>query len=415
MKQLISKLKRIFFTITDHPHGDLLSLCFHDSPSQTAPLAVQSRPLNQLHHDDPTNNVFSLLNYGAAGDGFTDDTQFKRRENRSMLNYLCMFCKPFSSFELHHSNQAFNEAWNEVCSSSLPSPVLYVPPHKTFLLHPLVLKGPCNSSNIQIELLGNMVAPSDPSEWQCDYQEGTYTNCPSWLTFYHVNDLYITGGGNSTIDGRDSTWVYAYNLTIKAPKRSPNTDGIHISHSQNVFVYDSQIGTGDDCISIVDGSSYLNIDSISCGPGHGISIGSLGRGGDTVAVEYIHASSAVKISNVTYNQISGTSDRPTAIKFDCSETVPCTDIVVNDINIPSTRKGKKTSTYCQNVYGKIQGQVIPRCRVGMSCKEEKKIRGVKEEETAIDSSHNVYPIGLGYQVCNQIEGEKKKKMPIKKG
>ncbi|XP_042481051.1 probable polygalacturonase At1g80170 [Macadamia integrifolia] len=395
--------------------------------------SVQSRPLPDQTLDDQghdTTHVFSLLNYGAVGDGVTDDTQ------------------------------AFKEAWNQVCNSSLPSPVLHVPSGKTFLLHPLDLEGPCRSANVTVQIMGNMVAPSDPSEWQCDYLEGSY-NCPAFLTFQHMNNLYITGSEGITIDGQGhnwwdlschqttliirqssnvhlrnlnimdgpnmhifiqaSSWIYASNITISAPKSSPNTDGIHIQYSQNVFVSDSIIGTGDDCISIGDATSFINISRISCGPGHGISIGSLGRGGSTAAVENVHVSdvefsgtsngvriktwqggkgyarnimfekiqfydvvypiiidqhycdrhfkdscqnsdegSAVKVSNVTYNQVYGTSDRPTAIKFDCSETVPCTDIVVNNINIPSTRRGRKTSSYCQNVYGSAHGLVIPR-------------------------------------------------------
>ncbi|KAJ4960975.1 hypothetical protein NE237_020885 [Protea cynaroides] len=271
----------------------------------TAPVSGQSRLLYDQPQYDNHTNVFSLLDYGAVGDGFTDDTQ------------------------------AFQEAWNGVCSSSVPSPVLHVHPDKTFLLHPLVLQGPCKSNNISVEIQGTIVAPSDISEWKCDSDEGTY-NCPSWLTFENVNDLYIIGGeGKSTIDGRgqkwwdlschkagcgqlpmmlivrnsnnvhinhlnivnspvmhliifSSKWVYIHNINIEAPKRSPNTDGLHISHSQNVFVYDSHIGTGDDCVSIEDQSSNINIDSISCGPGHGISIGGLGGGGNTATVEYIH-------------------------------------------------------------------------------------------------------------------------------
>jgi polygalacturonase len=34
---------------------------------------------------------------------------------------------------------------------------------------------------------------------------------------------------------------------------------------------------GDDCISIQTGCSNINIHNVNCGPGHGISIGGLGR------------------------------------------------------------------------------------------------------------------------------------------
>ncbi|KAJ0098476.1 hypothetical protein Patl1_22124 [Pistacia atlantica] len=76
---------------------------------------------------------------------------------------------------------------------------------------------------------------------------------------------------------------------IGAPEHSPNNDGIHVQQSSNVFIDQTRIGTGDDCISIGDGSSHLNITNISCSPGHGISIGSLGGKGEfnTVAFVYV--------------------------------------------------------------------------------------------------------------------------------
>ncbi|XP_022897559.1 polygalacturonase-like [Olea europaea var. sylvestris] len=70
--------------------------------------------------------------------------------------------------------------------------------------------------------------------------------------------------------------VQASNLTISAPEGSPNTDGIHVSKSQNIEISSCTIGTGDDCISIVNGSQNVQATDITCGPGHGISIRSLG-------------------------------------------------------------------------------------------------------------------------------------------
>lgn len=59
-------------------------------------------------------------------------------------------------------------------------------------------------------------------------------------------------------------------LKLIAPDTSPNTDGIHISTSINVQVAKNTIETGDDCISMIQGSENVFINRLKCGPGHGI-------------------------------------------------------------------------------------------------------------------------------------------------
>lgn len=59
-------------------------------------------------------------------------------------------------------------------------------------------------------------------------------------------------------------------LKINAPATSPNTDGIHMSHSINVKISKSSVETGDDCVSMIQGLNNATINKLKCGPGHGI-------------------------------------------------------------------------------------------------------------------------------------------------
>ncbi|XLR64533.1 hypothetical protein S83_015205 [Arachis hypogaea] len=81
---------------------------------------------------------------------------------------------------------------------------------------------------------------------------------------FNVNEL---GCQNFTFDG----------FKVIAPGNSLNTDGIHLGRSNGVRILNTDIAVGDDCISIDDGSVNTHIYNVKCGPGHGISVGSLGK------------------------------------------------------------------------------------------------------------------------------------------
>ncbi|RZC58705.1 hypothetical protein C5167_006001, partial [Papaver somniferum] len=161
---------------------------------------------------------------------------------------------------------------------------------------------------------GQIIAPENINQWKC---HDSSSICENWILFYHVDGLFIHGSGS--LDGRgsnwwehskcnhkeikiiqsnnvyisnlkflnspkkhifilESTWVYISNVEIvHAPPGSPNTDGIYVSRSSNVYVEHSHIATGDDCISIGPDTSHINVNNIKCGPGHGISIGKYGK------------------------------------------------------------------------------------------------------------------------------------------
>ncbi|XWS59132.1 hypothetical protein CRYUN_Cryun08bG0095900 [Craigia yunnanensis] len=357
-----------------------------------------------------------------------------------------------------NDTEAFEKAWKEACSSK-GAVVLEVPEKKSYLLKPIRFSGPCKS-DLTIQIYGTIEASND----RLDYKEDSR----HWLIFDSVDNLLIEGGGN--INGNGKIWwensckinkdlpckdaptaltfyksknlivrnlniqdaqqihvsfekctnVQASSLKVKAPGKSPNTDGIHITDTQNIQITNTVIGTGDDCISIVSGSQNVQAMDITCGPGHGISIGSLGsgnskayvsgvtvdgakligttngvriktwQGGSGTAsnikfqnIEMYNVSnpiiidqnycdqdkpckgqpSAVQVQNVVYQNIQGTSSSDVAIDFDCSKSRPCQGITLQNVNLKGEGKEVATAT-CNNVQTTIIGNVSPGCSSG---------------------------------------------------
>ncbi|KAL6007029.1 hypothetical protein ACLOJK_032525 [Asimina triloba] len=67
--------------------------------------------------------------------------------------------------------------------------------------------------------------------------------------------------------------------------------------------------------------------------------------------------SAVQISQIMYENISGTSKTPEVMKFACSDTFPCSNIVLADINL-ETDSGD-AETFCNCAVGFDYGVVRP--------------------------------------------------------
>ncbi|XP_068338836.1 probable polygalacturonase At2g43860 [Pyrus communis] len=171
--------------------------------------------------------------------------------------------------------------------------------------------------------------------------------------------------------------IHIENVLIEAPERSPNTDGIHISASHYVFVTNAIIATGDDCVSIGDHTSNIVVSYVKCGPGHGISIGSLGRSGNFVQVENIHVTqvylqgttngariktwqdTGVHISDVSFNNLYGTSSSQVAINLNCSRSVACTGVFLKSIYLRPAIQGQNLTSNCTNAHGIAFGVIQP--------------------------------------------------------
>ncbi|XP_024628633.1 polygalacturonase ADPG1 [Medicago truncatula] len=114
-----------------------------------------------------------------------------------------------------------------------------------------------------------------------------------------VSNLKFTNSPKQHITLSDCNGAKFSNIDIQSPSYSPNTDGFDISTSKNVSIEDSTIQSGDDCIAVKEGSSYISATRIACGLGHGISIGSLGinESYQTVEEVYVHNCSFTNTTN----------------------------------------------------------------------------------------------------------------------
>ncbi|KAI5019712.1 hypothetical protein ZWY2020_044600 [Hordeum vulgare] len=370
--------------------------------------------------------LLTLDDFGAVGDGVANDTQ------------------------------AFVDAWTAACGSEEEA-VLAVPAAKAYQIWPVQLSGPCKKK-LKLLIAGTIVAPASPDEW-------AGRDPMKWLYVYGVDGLSVSGGG--TIDGVGHEWwarsckrkntqpcntrpppravhfeecrgvsvqgvtlqngpqfhlsftrcvdVKANFLRVVAPADSPNTDGIHLNDSSRVQIMDNLISTGDDCVSMVGNCSDVRVRDISCGPGHGISIGSLGKNRTTDRVENVRVDTclltnttngvrikswqggtgsardlrfegivmknvsnpiiidqyycdqptpcanqteAVEVRKVEFVDVRGTSATAQAIRIACSDAVPCTELELRNVNL-TVVGGAAATASCYRASGKAAGVVVP--------------------------------------------------------
>ncbi|XP_045792169.1 polygalacturonase-like [Trifolium pratense] len=337
------------------------------------------------------------------------------------------------------STNAILTTWARACSSTTPT-TIYVPKGKFLVSDSVVFKGSCNNNDITVNIDGTLLANSNydvigkeeswllfedvdgvsiigngfldgqgTSLWDC---KRSGESCPMGATnlrFRNSNNIVINGitSLNSqmfhiVIDKCNN--VKIQEVKISAAGDSPNTDGIHVELSSSVNILNSNIATGDDCISIGPGTTNLWIEDIVCGPGHGISVGSLGKEFEELGVEHVtvktvkfigttngvrikswgkpsngfarnilfqhvtmvnvqtpilidqnycparkdcpNQASGIKISNIMYQNIHGTSATEVGVKFDCSPTNPCTGICLEDVMLTyENQHGEPLSLY----------------------------------------------------------------------
>ncbi|XP_022726620.1 polygalacturonase At1g48100-like isoform X2 [Durio zibethinus] len=399
-------------------------------------------------------NIFDVLDFGAKGDGKTDDTK------------------------------AFQAAWAAACKVEVSTVV--VPAEFLFLVGPISFSGPYCQANIVFQLDGTIIAPTDSQPWGKGILQ--------WLEFTKLKGITIQGKG--IIDGRGTGWwqdapyedpydderkliiplnstvqerppmpvrnelsgkmpsikptalrfygsfnvtvtgikiqnspqchlkfdncmgVVVHDTAISSPGDSPNTDGIHLQNSKDVLIHGSNLACGDDCVSIQTGCSNVYIHNVNCGPGHGISIGSLGKDNTKACVSNItvrdiimrntmngvriktwqggsgsvqgvlfsniqvsevqlpividqfycdkracnNETAAVALSGITYEKIRGTyTVKP--VHLACSDSLPCIGVTLSAIELkPLQESYHLYDPFCWQTFGELTTPTVPPIR-----------------------------------------------------
>lgn len=72
---------------------------------------------------------------------------------------------------------------------------------------------------------------------------------------------------------------------------------------------------------------------------------------------FLGQESGVKVSDVRYEDIHGTSATEVAMRFDCSSKNPCTGIKLQDVKL--TYRNKAPQSSCANAGGAASGFIEP--------------------------------------------------------
>uniref|UniRef100_A0A0E0MXV0 Polygalacturonase n=3 Tax=Oryza TaxID=4527 RepID=A0A0E0MXV0_ORYRU len=254
---------------------------------------------------------------------------------------------------------------------------------------------------------------------------------PTLIRFYSsfnvsVRNIRITNSPQCHLKFDSSGGIKVKNITISSPGDSLNTDGIHLQNTRDVDIRSSSIGCGDDCISIQTGCSNVHMKNINCNPGHGISLGGLGKDNSLACVSDVFAehinvenalygvriktwqggkgtvrnvtfsnvrvanvatpiaidqfycdaggggarcgnrSDAVGITGVAYRRVAGTyTYQP--VRLACSDARPCTGVSMADVRLsPASAAGAGglRQPLCWKSYGEAMGMIEP---TGIAC------------------------------------------------
>ncbi|KAJ6903933.1 hypothetical protein NC651_021178 [Populus alba x Populus x berolinensis] len=279
---------------------------------------------------------------------------------------------------------------------------------------------PIDSESELIIPLNNTVQQRPPMPIRNELNGKMPSMKPTALRFYGSFNVTVTGitiqnSPQCHLKFDNCVGVFVHDMRVSSPGDSPNTDGIHLQNSKDVLIHSTDLACGDDCVSIQTGCTNVYIHNVNCGPGHGISIGGLGKDNTKACVSNItvrdivmhgtmtgvrvktwqggsgsvqgvlfsniqvsevqlpividqfycdkskckNQTSAVALSGITYENIRGTyTVKP--VHFACSDALPCMDVSLTTIQLkPVQEQYHLYDPFCWQTFGELNTPTMP--------------------------------------------------------
>lgn len=262
--------------------AQLLSLLVADS--------VVAQNGSELDRFDASTTVFNVKDYGAKGDGDSDDTEYIQEAFNDLMkkktgelkipdgSYKCGPIK-FSGLEnakIHFDGDIYMlddiKKWQKYSKDTI------------------WFQG---DSCTNLELKGGRFH-GNSAYWNQHYTPHKDDTRPTMFHFKDMTTFEMHGADlldapHEHIEIRSSDGVKLHDLKLEAVIDSENTDGIGLTSVTNGLVQSVSVQNGDDCLKVSGKSQGIRFEKSNCTGGHGLT---LGGGADTLEVE-----------NVTYHDI----------------------------------------------------------------------------------------------------------------